>query len=57
MLPNPDCLALGCDWNWGAQPCECGRPHIFRICTRCLRCDDPACDTANDQQDGSEVAA
>lgn len=41
---NPDCLALGCDWAWGAEPCICGQPHLFRICARCLVSDDPVCD-------------
>jgi hypothetical protein len=56
---NPDCLALGCDWDWGTQPCECGRPHTFRICAHCLLLDDPVCDAAEDaaEDDGDESGA
>ncbi len=56
---NPDCLALGCDWDWGREPCGCGQSHVFRICARCLLCDDPVCDTDTDggEGDGSGVAA
>lgn len=59
-ITNPDCLALGCDWDWGMEPCGCGRPHTFRICARCLVSDDPECDTDTDDAvgvDGAGVAA
>jgi hypothetical protein len=54
---NPDCLALDHDWDWGVEPCPCGRPHTFRICARCLIVDDPACDATETTgiTDGSEV--
>jgi len=52
---NPDCLWLGCDWDWGTEPCGCGRAHTFRICARCLTADDPVCPAAG--RDGSGVAA
>lgn len=39
---NPDCRALGCDWDWGTDPtiCHCGIRHTYRICTRCLTPDN-----------------
>ena len=33
---NPDCLALGCDWDWWTEPCTCGMSHTVRVCARCL---------------------
>jgi len=55
---NPDCAWLGCDWDWGTEPCSCGRPHTFRICARCLTADDPECSTTTEDGDaGSGVAA
>jgi hypothetical protein len=38
------CAELGeHDWDTGAQPCDCGVPHPFRICARCLLVDDTEC--------------
>jgi hypothetical protein len=53
---NPDCAWLGCDWDWGTEPCSRGRAHTFRICARCLLTDDPACDATEITTDGAEVA-
>jgi hypothetical protein len=33
---NPDCLALGCDWDWWTESCTCGLSHTVRVCARCL---------------------
>jgi hypothetical protein len=51
---NLDCLALGCDWDWGTVPCRCGRPHTLRICRRCLFCDDPICEADGDNDASGE---
>jgi hypothetical protein len=56
-ITNPDCLAVGCDWDWGVEPCSCGRAHTFRICARCLVSDDPECDATDAMSGGSGVAA
>lgn len=38
------CAELGQhDWDQAAQPCDCGRPHPFRICARCLTPDESQC--------------
>jgi hypothetical protein len=38
---NPDCVALGCDWDWGVEFCPgCGLSHTYRICLRCLTPDN-----------------
>jgi len=48
---NPDCLALGCDWDWGPGLCECGQWHTFRTCRRCQFSDDPVCAADEDHDD------
>jgi hypothetical protein len=48
---NPDCLALGCDWDWGPGLCECGQRHTFRTCRRCRFSDDPICAADEDHDD------
>jgi hypothetical protein len=48
---NQDCLALGCDWDWGPGLCECGQWHTFRICRRCQFSDDPVCAADGDHDD------
>jgi hypothetical protein len=53
---NPDCLALGCDWDWGTGRCACGQLHTFRTCRRCLFSDDPVC-AADEDPDDSAVTA
>lgn len=37
---DPDCVALGCDWDWDLEECRCGRRHTFRVCARCLTSDN-----------------
>jgi len=40
-----ECAERG-DHEWdesGAQPCDCGRPHPFRVCVRCLEPDESGC--------------
>jgi hypothetical protein len=51
---NPDCLALGCDWDWGPGLCRCGQWHTFRTCRRCRFSDDPVC-AADEGHDDSAV--
>jgi hypothetical protein len=48
---NPDCLALGCDWDWGPGLCGCGQWHTFRTCRRCRFSDDPVCAADEDHDD------
>ena len=51
---NPDCLALGCDWDWGTGLCQwCGQWHTFRTCRRCLFSDDPVCAVDGDPDDSA----
>jgi hypothetical protein len=33
---NPDCVAVGCDWDWWTETCTRGHTHTVRICGRCL---------------------
>jgi len=54
---NSDCLALGCDWDWGTGPCRrCGQWHTFRICRRCLFSDDPVCAADKDHHSQAVLA-
>jgi hypothetical protein len=50
-----DCLELGCDWDWGVEPCRCGARRTYRICARCLVAEDPVCDTAEDPAGGCDA--
>jgi hypothetical protein len=52
---NPDCLALGCVWDWDAVACQCGQRHTVRICERCLFRDDQVCQADDEDHDGSAV--
>jgi len=55
---NPDCLALGCDWDWDSEWCVCGASRVFRICARCLVADDSVCEACDETgESGPEVAA
>lgn len=56
-LPDPDCAALGCEWDEGSAPCTCGQPHAFRLCARCLTPDtsqSERCPHTTDDQDGDQ---
>jgi hypothetical protein len=53
---NPDCLALGCDWDWGTGLCQCGQTHTFRTCRRCQFSDDPVCAADRDHDDPAVTA-
>jgi hypothetical protein len=53
---NPDCVALGCEWDWGMESCPgCGGSHTYRICLRCLALDDGEFELC--RAGGSAVAA
>jgi hypothetical protein len=43
-----ECAELG-EHEWddaGTEPCECGQPHPFRICARCLTPDTAGCEVS-----------
>jgi RNA polymerase subunit RPABC4/transcription elongation factor Spt4 len=56
-VTSPDCLALGCEWDWNIMGCgRCGGSHTFRVCARCLVApDDELCPAADG--DGLAVAS